>query len=267
MCKPACLQCDKALEVAPGNPRGKKYCSAACCAKHKRTLGKTKKHKAGPCLKCGKDFYTDSSNLKKGAKFCSKRCAAKHLGDSRRKPVQVMLSRCPICSNTFRVFRGSKYCGSCKDKAEKLRYSTCTDWLRHILSAEVKCSWCSVSFSRVYGNKKQCCCEECARQLGLSKKREIKKKWKAEGRYLSGAKRLRARTPTWLTREDRLAMGQIYKTARELSTKHGEQYHVDHIVPLNGELVSGLHVPTSLQVLTAAENLSKSNVYRDMGLK
>lgn len=66
-------------------------------------------------------------------------------------------------------------------------------------------------------------------------------------------------TPSWLTESHKLHIECKYSLAAMFSNNTGKQYHVDHIVPLNNKTVCGLHVPWNLQVITASENLSKSN--------
>lgn len=61
------------------------------------------------------------------------------------------------------------------------------------------------------------------------------------------------RTPPWASIDK---IKEIFKNCPE-------GYHVDHIIPLQGELVSGLHVETNLQYLPAKENLQKQNKFID----
>jgi hypothetical protein len=67
-----------------------------------------------------------------------------------------------------------------------------------------------------------------------------------------------ARQPPWLNAGHLFEMESIYNYCASLRNV-GLGYHVDHIVPLRGDNVSGLHVPWNLQVITGSENMSKGN--------
>jgi hypothetical protein len=66
-------------------------------------------------------------------------------------------------------------------------------------------------------------------------------------------------TPKWLTPEQIYNMQCTYKVAAQLSETSSQKWHVDHIVPIRGKDVCGLHVPWNLQVLPAKMNMQKGN--------
>lgn len=52
-----------------------------------------------------------------------------------------------------------------------------------------------------------------------------------------------------------------YELAAWCTKVTGEKYHVDHIIPIQGKNVCGLHVHNNLRVVLASENISKSNKF------
>ena len=69
------------------------------------------------------------------------------------------------------------------------------------------------------------------------------------------------RTPVWLTDIDRERIVNEYRLAVLLSKVESVSWTVDHRIPLQGKLVSGLHVPGNLQVMRASENYAKRNKF------
>jgi len=68
-------------------------------------------------------------------------------------------------------------------------------------------------------------------------------------------------TPKWLTEQQQEQIKQFYLLARDCFITSGQRYDVDHIVPLKGKTVCGLHVPWNLQVLPKDINMSKKNKF------
>jgi 5-methylcytosine-specific restriction endonuclease McrA len=95
--------------------------------------------------------------------------------------------------------------------------------------------------------------------------REYRNAWKANNKTQIRAdtkarrRKHREATPPWLTRKQKSEIRQLYQIAITMTQTTGEQYVVDHIVPLRSHEVCGLHVPWNLRVITQEENLKKSN--------
>lgn len=95
--------------------------------------------------------------------------------------------------------------------------------------------------------------------------REYRNNWKENNKVQVLAdnkvrrRKHRDATPPWLSRKQKSEIRQLYQIAITMTQTTGEQYVVDHIVPLRGEEVCGLHVPWNLRVITQDENLKKSN--------
>ena len=94
-------------------------------------------------------------------------------------------------------------------------------------------------------------CKVCIKDKNANRPKYLKDK-KANAFYESKRRAAKLkRTPNWA---DLTKIKEIYKRCPE-------GHHVDHIIPLQGKLVSGLHTESNLQYLTASDNCRKSNFY------
>lgn len=83
-----------------------------------------------------------------------------------------------------------------------------------------------------------------------------------KAKHLAGVRRRQAaliqRLAPWA---DLGAIEAIYIEAARISKETGIPHHVDHVIPLQGATVSGLHVETNLEIITATRNLEKGNAH------
>ena len=68
-------------------------------------------------------------------------------------------------------------------------------------------------------------------------------------------------SPKWLTESDLLHIKAKYQLAAMFNRCTEQRWEVDHIIPLKGKNVCGLHIPNNLRVIPATENRCKQNKY------
>jgi 5-methylcytosine-specific restriction endonuclease McrA len=79
---------------------------------------------------------------------------------------------------------------------------------------------------------------------------------KARVRRNARQRRVREATPAWV---DFAAIRAVYLKCAQVTRETGIPHAVDHIVPIKGRNMCGLHVPWNLRIITAKENGMKSN--------
>lgn len=93
------------------------------------------------------------------------------------------------------------------------------------------------------------------------------KRWKSKNRAKHNASCMErhvlkvSRSPEWAKELTDLVCSEAYDKAKRLSDLTGVPYEVDHIVPLRGKTVCGLHIYSNLQVIPASENRSKKHLW------
>lgn len=152
----------------------------------------------------------------------------------------MYINNCNYCNKIWHSSHPGKFCSSnCNHLFKKKEKRESID-LTH------ECLECNNSFiAKKQGVK--FCSTQC-NNTNWFKNNRSKHNFKEAKRR---AQKINA-TPKWLTKEHWEQIKEIYDSCPE-------GYHVDHIMPLQGKNLSGLHVPWNLQHLPAKINCSKGN--------
>lgn len=122
------------------------------------------------------------------------------------------------------------------------------------------CKSCKLVTGNLWRERNRTKVNQKAKEKRIPEKARLAcQKWRQQN-LAYDAQRQRERTALKLQRFPLWADKEKIKTIYENCPKG---FHVDHIVPLKGKLVSGLHVEFNLQYLPALENIRKKNHYAD----
>ena len=178
------------------------------------------------CLVCNKQFK--DTTICSVQLYCNAKCKLIKDNKTRRTPYSFT-KNCSMCSTEFAdtTYR-KKYCSvKCRNKF-KMNNKTRKLFIKKYIAS---------------GRRKEIC-----RKYDRSDKG---KKCSNHHVALRHARKMQA-IPKWVGKKELKQIKSIYN-------KRKKGYHVDHVIPLQGINVCGLHVPSNLRIIKATTNLSKGN--------
>ena len=174
-----------------------------------------------------------------------------------------MQKRCSECKRTLdigafnknkrRVDGHHEYCKECR-KAQYERRDKEKTLVRTAKRYAEKRSECLAQMSVYYQSQKE-------------KKQKYGREHYAKNKalYLSNVserkEHIKRATPIWFDEAHRFAIREAYKLASEREQTTGIPWDIDHVIPLRGKLVCGLHVMENIAVIPRKENNAKRAKY------
>lgn len=241
-----------------------------CSIRCRNTLISTEKsakcQHTNRCVVCGDEFHVGAD--KANRQTCSVACGYKLRGSITSKSIEM---KCVTCGTGFLtrlsqlkgIKGGGKYCSKpcLYSKNDKLTQRDCIQCGKQFKSppSQMHVKTCSTECGYEYFSGAQ-----HARYIGATKKvvhedgttTTVATRWYAAKTNKERYETINRARPAWAN-ENRIK--EIYESAARLEELTGQKYHVDHIVPLKGKTVSGLHNEFNLQIIPWRNNLSKGN--------
>ena len=240
-----------------------KKCSGCGVFKPLLEFGKRKDSKdgrTGKCKCCNNRMTKEYRSGKRDEIISAKKQLAKELemlaGDNKRKCTYCLEVKRTNEFYTEKSGRKSSYCISCSSKNNKKTYR-----LNKVARLCSKKEYYKVNSDEIKQKRKNYYKNNHEKVIAGNQAWRSKNRKKCNLRGVIRFRNIKMATPPWLTKIQLLEIKLIYAKCAAKSKITGVIHHVDHIMPIGHENVSGLHVPWNLQMLTASENCAKGNKY------